>query len=77
MTSRTLRAHAPLIKGGQKSANIITNRVRNGFPAARQEATKLQQVPPVIRNTVGGKAPLDTGIVKIVNNFRHPWRSVI
>ena len=67
MTGRTLRAHAPLIKGGKKGTDIITDGVRNSLSAANQEAAKLQQVPPVIRNTVGGKALLDTGIVKIVS----------
>ncbi len=75
MTSRTLRAHAPLIKGGQKGTDIITDGVRNSLPAASQEAAKLQQVPPVIRNTVGGKALLDTGVIKIVSNFSHAARS--
>ena len=76
MTSCTLSAHAPLIKGGQKGTDIITDGVRNSLPAANHEAAKLEQVPPVIRNTVGGKALLDTGIVKIVSDLTQAGRSV-
>jgi hypothetical protein len=74
MTSHTLRAHSPLIKGGQKGANIITDSVRKSLPAIGQEARKLEKVPPVIRDAVGGKALLDPGVVKIVRNLLQAWR---
>jgi hypothetical protein len=69
-----LRAHSPLIKGGQKGSNIIADRIRKSLPATGQEARKLEKVPPVIRDAVGGKALLDAGVVKIVSNLLYAGR---
>jgi hypothetical protein len=69
MTSHASSAQPPAIKGGQEGANIISVCIRKTFPAAVQESKEMDKVPLVIRDTVGGKAPFDTCIVKIIMDF--------
>jgi hypothetical protein len=70
MTSHASSAQPPAIKGGQEAANIISVCVRKTLPAAMQESVEMHKVPLVIRDTVGGKAPFHTCIIKVVMDFQ-------